>query len=349
MADILKGLAGGWSFLVSWVFPSAIAWTVFAFLDFPRLQHVPVFEQIGVTSPANQALALIGASIFTGLLLSSLSTVLFRLIEAYYLVPEPIAAWMRGRQQLRMQALRQQLQKLQQLRQERKVIFAPVDSPSRGTEIDGKETSAPGAVTRQANLQTGIDVRIGLIQERLRRYPADDRQFGPTQFANALRAIETYGWDRYRLDSQTLWSELISVVPDSLRTEEEAARAPVNFSVSMMYLSALLGIVCIAVGLSTAGSAIAAIAVGILSILSVPAWYRLAVLNTRYLSSVVQAVVNVGRVELAKKMGLSVPRKLQDERDMWERTFWFVQERFDEKYASDLNSYRLEEDKKGEP
>src|SRR5262249_8472450 len=162
----------------------------------------------------------------------------------------------------------------------------------------------------------------GLVQERLRRYPADYRQFGPTQFANALRAVETYGWDRYRLDSQTFWSELISAVPDSLRAEEESARTPMNFSVALIYLSALLGVVCLIANLGTNSSAVL-IAVGLLSLLLVPVWYRLAVLNTRYFSSVVQAIVNVGRVELANKMGLAIPRKLEDERAMWEQMFWF--------------------------
>lgn len=327
MSDVLKGLTGGWNFLVSWIFPSAIAWAVFALLDFPSLRHVPIFGQIAATSAGNQALVLLGASVLTGLVMNGLSTVLFRLIEGYYLVPEPIALWMRQRQQRRWQALKAELEELQQLREEK--------------QSASDQTSESPAANVAAVKHIGIDVRIGLIRERLRRYPADARQFGPTRFANALRAMETYGWDRYRLDSQTLWSELISVVPDSLRSEEESARTPVNFSVSMTYLSGLVGVVCLILGFTTSAS-VASIAVGAVSMLLVPAWYRLAVLNTRYLNSVIQAIVNVGRVDLAKKMGLSIPRKLDDERDMWERTFWFVDEHFDQKYSSDLNTYRLE-------
>lgn len=304
---------------------------------------MPIFSDIAATSAANKSLVILGASVLTGLLLNSLSTILFRVIEAYYLIPEPIAIWLRERQHRREQVLRNQLQELQGLRDNQKQI------PTGSGESHGNEVSSyrnpRSAKTAGTNVsQTGIDVKIGLIRERLRRYPTDDRQLGPTQFANALRAIETYGWDRYRLDSQTLWSELMSAVPDSLRAEEESARTPINFSVSMMYLSGLLGIVCLAVSFSIGGSSIAPIAVGIIALLLVPAWYKLAVLNTRYLSSVIQAIVNVGRVELAKKMGLIIPRRLQDERDMWERTFWFVDERFNEKYASDLNSYRSEKE-----
>jgi len=336
-------LTGGWNFLVSWVFPSTIAWSVFALFLFPKLRHVPVFSDIEGTSPANKTLVLAGAAILTGLLLNSLSTVLFRVIEAYYLIPGPIAAWLRNRQQHRQQALRNRLQELQDLRGNQKSASTGSDE-SHGNEVSTGRHPLPAKTVSSNVSQTGIDVKIGLIREQLRRYPADDRQLGPTQFANALRAIETYGWDRYRLDSQTLWSELTSAVSDSLRAEEESARAPINFSVSMMYLSALLGVACLAVNFGLAGSSIAPTVVGLISLLLVPAWYRLAVLNTRYLSSVVQAIVNVGRVELTKKMGLTMPQKLQDERDMWERVFWFVDEPFDEEYVSDLNSYRLEKE-----
>ena len=341
MSDILKGLTGGWNFLVSWVFPSAIAWSVFALFLFPKLQHVPIFSEIAATSSANKSLVLLGAAILTGLLLNSLSTVLFRVIEAYYLIPGPIAVWLRKRQQNRQQALRSRLQELQRLRENQKHATTGSEE-SHGNEVSTSRDPLSAETSSSNVSQTGIDVKIGLIQERLRRYPADNRQLGPTQFANALRAIETYGWDRYHLDSQTFWSELMSAVPDSLRAEEESARAPINFSVSMMYLSGLLSIACLAVSFSIVGSSITPIIVGVISFLLVPAWYKLAILNTRYLSSVVQAIVNVGRVELAKKMGLRIPRKLQDEREMWELMFSFVEERFEEEYVSDLDSYRLE-------
>jgi hypothetical protein len=342
LSDILKGLTGGWNFLVSWVFPSAIAWSVFALFLFPELQHVPIFSDIAGTSPANKTLVLAGAAIFTGLLLNSLSTVLFRVIEVYYPIPPRIETWLRNRQQFRQQALRNQLQELKDLRKKLELASAGSKGSSENeVRIDKFPLSAK---TIGSNVsQTGIDIKIGLLRERLRRYPADDRQLGSTQFANALRAIETYGWDRYRLDSQILWSELISAVPDSLRTEEESARSPINFSVSMIYLSALLGVACLAVNLGLSGSSIAPTVVGVISLLLVPVWYKLAVLNTRYLRSVQQAIVNIGRVELAKKMGLTIPRKLQDEREMWEQLFWFVDERFDEEYVSGLDSYRLEE------
>ena len=304
MGDILKNLGGGWSFVVSWVFPSALFWSVFALFVFPSADTLPVFKEISHTSAANQSLVLVGAAILTGLLLNGLSTVLYRVLEGYYLGHGRAWRSLKGQQVAKRDKLRGRLQ------------------------------TAKSAKNRDR-------VQEGLLRERLRRFPADPDQFGPTSFANALRAIETYGWDRYRLDSQTLSSELSAASTESLRTDEEAARAPINFSVSLVYLSLVTAGVCAAT-LIAAGWATSLVIVGIVALALVPAWYRLAILNTRYLSAVIQAVVNVGRPELAKKLGLTLPRKLEDERDMWERVFWFVYEPFDPEYVADLNSYRTE-------
>ena len=56
---------------------------------------------------------------------------------------------------------------------------------------------------------------------------------------------------------------------------------------------------------------------GFLSIASSLLWYRLAVTSSTYWSSTVQALVNVGRVKLARQLGLAVPLSLTEEQKMW--------------------------------
>jgi hypothetical protein len=304
MGDIVKNIGGGWSFLVSWVLPSGLFWSVFALFVYPSVDSWPLLADISRTGLSNQSLVLAGAAILTGLLLSGLSTVLYRVLEGYYLGHGWLWRWLKASQLTKRDQLRERLR------------------------------TAAAARPRDR-------VQEGLLRERLRRFPADRDQIGPTSFANSLRAIETYGWDRYRLDSQTLWSELSAVAPDNLRAEEEAARTPVNFSVSLLYLSIATAVMCVGTMLATGLSA-SLVAVGGLALALVPAWYRLAILNTRYLSAVVQAMVNLGRPALARKFGLALPSKLEDERDMWERLFWFVYEPFNPDYVADLNSYRAE-------
>src|SRR5690554_2285263 len=99
MLDVLKGLSGGWAFLVSWVFPSILAWSLLALVAIPQLSDVPVFREVSDTSVANQSLVLVGASILTGILLSSLSTVLYRVLEGYILLPSFLSDKMRQRQE----------------------------------------------------------------------------------------------------------------------------------------------------------------------------------------------------------------------------------------------------------
>jgi hypothetical protein len=131
------------------------------------------------------------------------------------------------------------------------------------------------------------------------------------------------------------------VAPESLRTEEEAARTPINLSLSLLYLSFVTAGIC-GITFVTADQSLSLLLVGFAALALVPTWYQLAVLNTRYLNSVVQAIVNLGRQQLANKFGLILPRKLKDEREMWERLFWFVNEPFSNEYIGDLNSYRAE-------
>lgn len=317
MADALKGLAGGWTFLSAWIFPSILAWSGFGLLVFPRADSLPLIGEVASTSAGNQALVLLGASILTGLLLSALSTVMYRVLEGY-LLPEWMADRLRARQLKSRTALEA---KLEQLRQRRRSTGAP----KLGASDSG---------------DTGIHVRIALVREQLRQFPADDRQLGPTRFSNALRAIETYGWDRYRLDSQTLWSELQGVLPEAIQGEDERSRAPINFFVSLVYLSGASGITFMVVGAANPGSRPTLLFAGLCALVLVPVWYRLAILNTRYLLAVVQATVNLGRAPLADALGLELPAKLEDERDMWERLFWSVQLPHDPRYIADLDRYR---------
>ena len=322
MADVLKGISGGWAFLVSWVFPSAISWSAFGLFVYPHLTGLPVFKEISTTTESNQEIVLAGLSLATAILLSASSTVLFRMLEGYKLMPERLAVRLRKRQLRTRAALQQKLALLRDLRK------AEVDAAEVGPDKEVHES------------QTGVDVRIGLVAEELRRFPADARQFGPTRFSNALRAIETYGWDRYFLDSQTLWSELQGVIPDGLKDEQDRARAPVNFFVSLLYLSCFETVVCLATALLQTTDRLALVAVGVISAVLVPMWYRLAISNTRNLLAVMQATVNIGRVRLAAEMGLVIPVKLNDERDMWHRVYWFVHDPYDATYSADLDKYR---------
>jgi hypothetical protein len=312
MGDIFKNINGGWTFLVSWVLPSVLFWSVLGLFIFPSSTRLPVLKEISLTDAANQTLVIVGAAILTGLVLNGLSTVLYRVLEGYYLPRRGF----RGRD-----GVWDYLKKCQARKQQ-----------SLSLKLEALEKEEPNSLAAD------------LVRERLQRYPADASQYGPTGFANAMRAFETYGWNRYQLDSQTLWSELISVAPNNLRSEQESARAPIDLSVSLVFLSMLTTIACVITTVVSDWST-SVVIVGLISLCLIPFWYRLAVLNTRYLSSVVRALVNVGRPELAKKLGLTLPATLQDERTMWNAVFWFATEPFNESYIRALDQFRSSPDR----
>jgi hypothetical protein len=304
VTDILKGLsAGGWSFLVSWVFPSALYSSLFAVLVFPNLK-------------LQSAIILAFIAIGLGLLLSATSTVLYRILEGYYLLPGSVRKWKMQRQ---LNRKHKYLRKLERSRE------------------DAGESDRNGA-------RTANSIDIALISEKLHRFPVDDSQVAPTRLANGIRAFETYGYDRFSLDSQIFWSELIAVAPKPLRDAEDQARASVNLFVSLIYLSVAFGVASFFAALRMNVNEGRLLLFGVLALILSPVWYEFAVLSTSNWHSAVQALVNTGRRELAFRLGLQLPKKFADERLMWQRLTWFVYDNAN--WGHQLNDFREDPESK---
>ena len=178
-----------------------------------------------------------------------------------------------------------------------------------------------------------------LLYEQLDRFPADDAQIAPTALGNAMRAFETYGVDRFNLDSQSLWTELLSVAPEGLRTEMGRARASVDFFVCVTYLSPVFGFAALAAGL-VKGVEAGLLVLGVAAVAAAPLWYRLAVAGTRYWSTTVRALVHLGRKPLAAGLGLRLPGTIEEERELWRLVAAFVFYPYDESWSSELDRFR---------
>jgi hypothetical protein len=333
MTDILKGLAsGGWTFLVSWVFPSAIAVSVFALLIYPELTNLPVVEDLEGLGGTAKTLVLAFASLALGLLLSATSTALYRVLEGYLLMPAPVRTWKTRRQLDHKQALLRQLDEIDKQRE-----AAKAGDGASGSSTTANDQPAPDVVHENR------------LREQLHRFPADDSQVAPTRLANSIRAFETYAYNRFQFDSQVLWAELMAVVPKSLKDEYEQSRAPVNFFVSLLYLSAILGVLSLLTAWRVPEQRSRLVIVGLICLLLTIAWYWFAVTSTRYWHSTVQALVNIGRRDVAAKFGLRVPLKLEQEREMWQQVNWFVYEDFNRAYAEKLDGFREDPDRPPTP
>ncbi|MFE5300671.1 hypothetical protein [Streptomyces sp. NPDC056632] len=160
-------------------------------------------------------------------------------------------------------------------------------------------------------------VQRALLRERLARYPVDDAQLAPTKLGNAIRRLEEYGYDRFRLDTQVMWNELTGNAPEQVRRQVDLARANVDFFVALLYGH------CAVILAATAALAAARpdlprlLAAIVVPAFLIPVWYRAAVAATDEWSAAVRALVNTGRKPLAASLGLLLPGDLAGERKMW--------------------------------
>ncbi|MET7782876.1 hypothetical protein ABZT28_45480 [Streptomyces sp. NPDC005388] len=279
MGDIAKGvLGGGWALLVGWILPTALNLAVFTFAVAPSLRRPTVLNRLWPTSGGPTALLLLVAAILLGLVLNALQTPLYRFLEGYALWPA--AAYERG---CRRQLTRQQK-----------------------------------TADRLADPALTSPIRRALLREKLSRYPVSDKQITPTRLGNAIRRFEEYGYDRYRLDTQLLWNELTSVVPESTSKQVVTARTNVDFFVALLYGHAVVAITAFASLSASRADRLVLIFAGIYLITLTPVWYHAAVAATDEWAAAVRALVNLGRRPLADGLGLAFPKSLEDERRMWQ-------------------------------
>lgn len=164
---------------------------------------------------------------------------------------------------------------------------------------------------------------FGLLEKR-QYYPEKYSDLQPTRLGNALRALEAYGADRFGLDSQTLWYELLAVCPPPLRQELDESRASIDWFISALAHLALLAVATTGAMLATGRWPVAPIVTVLLAVLLLRPSYNSAVRNVLEWRYAVQALVNVGRGDLARKFSLELPRTHEDECEMWNALTWYV-------------------------
>jgi hypothetical protein len=180
-----------------------------------------------------------------------------------------------------------------------------------------------------------------LLLERLARFPVDDVETAPSRLGNAMRAFETYGIDRFQLDAISFWTELIAVVPQSVRADVARARSGVDLFVNLVYLGIALAIGAVASFVVSPASAGLLLVVLILSVVTSLGSYRLAVMATSYWDSAVRALIHLGRHPLAQAYGLSVPQSIEAERAMWRLFAAFAVYQYDSAWSDQLDHYRV--------
>ena len=304
MTDIVKNIMGGsWGLATGWILPVGIAIGIFGLMVLPSLGHWAVFMTLASSSATEKGWILLVASVVIGLTLSIISTPLYRILEGYTLWP---TSWQNKR-------IAHHLCRRDELRK---------------------------AVTKGQDKPGDLSVMDELALERFRRYPDVDDQVAPTLLGNAIRRFEYYSYNHYQLDSQMCWYQLRAAAPESIAKEIDNARSGVDFFVCLLYMSILLGLSAVVALFAPSPDWLKlGIAVGLGAVGAIGSYYA-AVNATDSWASSVRAMVDMGRVPLAKALGLEIPAKLAGERDMWERVNWLLSFAYEPEEVTKLDPYR---------
>jgi hypothetical protein len=337
VSEIAKGiLGGGWSLIAGWILPTAINVLVFAFFVLPNLHGIQLTSELSRSSVGDRALAALVASVVIGLVLSAVQQQLYRVLEGYFLWPQCLARLSGTRQLHRKQTLSDRLALIRLRRLEAEGRLVAEEDRERLWTLSGDSKIRKAAQKDQQR----TTIQRGVLRERQRRYPVSDDQIAPTRLGNAIRRVEEYGYQRYRLDSQALWYELTAAAPRQLRRQVDNARAGVDFFVCLLYGNLLVAVVAL-ISLSARGSnSLALVVTAGVAIAVTPLWYRLAVVATDDWALATRALVDVGRTSLADAVGLQIPKELTKEREMWDEYCKFVRSPYKDGRSTKLEEFR---------
>jgi hypothetical protein len=344
VSDIAKGiLGGGWSLIAGWILPTAINVLLLRLFVVPSLRGVTLIEGLTHNGTAESSVIILGVSVVFGLTLSALQTPLYRVLEGYLLWPGPLAK----------QSRRHQIQKKLDLEGRVDAIrIKGRQAQGRALSLEDKKRLEDLVANRRIARFERKDrdrtaVQQALLRERLRRFPVDNDQVAPTRLGNAIRRLEEYGYQRYRLDSQALWYELTASAPKQLSRQVDLARAGVDFFVCLLYGNILVSAIALAALGAYSAKTYMLLPTAISLIVVVPVWYKLAEVATDDWALAVRALVDIGRKSLAEALGLCLPRQLSREREMWSRYSRFVRRPYSDSQVSGLDGFRMPSDGDG--
>jgi hypothetical protein len=155
-------------------------------------------------------------------------------------------------------------------------------------------------------------------------FPSDPYLVLPTRLGNILRSFQTYPFRQYKMSGTTLWPRLRAKIDKEYATAIDDAKTPLDFIINFSFLSAILSLAILIVGLlyplplasRRVGLywGIVFIAFAFLSYLS----YLLAIGQTREWGNMFKSAFDLYRWDLLKQLGYRrVPTNLTEERALW--------------------------------
>lgn len=149
-----------------------------------------------------------------------------------------------------------------------------------------------------------------------RNFPDHESFVLSTRFGNVMRAYEVYPRVVYGLEGIQGWTRLVAVLPDSYRAQIEDAKSQTDFWINIWALSSMmLGIYFYLAFFPSVHFKHLWMAVVCLMLClgSLP----LATMMAREWGELVMSAFDLYRGDLAKQLGLDLPRSIVHERAMW--------------------------------
>ncbi len=174
-----------------------------------------------------------------------------------------------------------------------------------------------GPLTRLArNCQKKALKRANDSRSRYNNFPRDAQLLRPTRLGNLLAAAEEYPYELYRLDAVVWWPRLVTLLPETFRTQVDTAITPMltmlNLSMILSLLTCLGGALFLAVQY---WSLCVVMCIGGLFIARL--CYIAAVTQAEDYSVLVRVAFDLYRHEMLKQMHIPVPDNLVEERRLW--------------------------------
>lgn len=199
---------------------------------------------------------------------------------------------------------------------------AKLDKADKNRKLRGraKHPRGLGKLPRRAQPLLTLGKPEGGNGEWLMPYPTPERLL-PTKLGNLMRSMESYGADKYGLDTQIMWFELLDLAPASLQSALEDISLQADTLVCGVYTALGLAAAALAAAAWRASAGYADAKLWITSAVSAAVSVLLyhALLGTAVNWSItIKSLVDGSRDELRQRYGLRAPDSAADEKQMWE-------------------------------
>ncbi|RKP46003.1 hypothetical protein [Trinickia fusca] len=297
------------SFVLGFFLPALVGTVVFLWLN----RDIEPFKTLLTEAAEDKTfsnLTVMLLSVWTlAVLLMAGNHWMYRVLEGY--VWPLKQSWLRQRQ----------LARRKQQRQAARVASAAISSAGSASKVLVVGTTRADGVQSRAALEFSY---LRLRRKLALEYPDQRELVLPTRFGNVLRAFEMYAGNVYGVESIHAWPRLLAVVPKNYQETLADARAPVDFFVSLVFVSFLLGVIafarCVADFLSGFYGGQLWVFVGVCTMAFIVSrlCYLAAVSTAIAWGEVVKSAFDLYLPALATALGYTLPSTAKERRRFWE-------------------------------